>query len=46
LLDPVQGTTWEAYMFCKESMSLPIYPELTDVEVEHIAARVRNNFVK
>ena len=45
LLDPVQGTHWEAHQFCKETMSLPIYPELTDAEVEHIAAYVRNYFV-
>jgi dTDP-4-amino-4,6-dideoxygalactose transaminase len=44
LLDPIIGTQWEAYNFTKESMSLPIYPELTDSEVEHIAASVKNYF--
>jgi len=41
LLDPVMGTQWEAYKFTHESVSLPIYPELTDAEVEHIAQTVK-----
>jgi dTDP-4-amino-4,6-dideoxygalactose transaminase len=42
LLDPVIGTQWEAYNFTHESVSLPIYPELTDGEVEHIAQSVKS----
>lgn len=44
LLDPMIGTTWEAYRFTRETVSLPIYPELTDAEVEHIAHTVKNLF--
>jgi dTDP-4-amino-4,6-dideoxygalactose transaminase len=44
LLDPVTGTQWEAYKFTHESVSLPIYPELTDSEVEHIAQSVKSFF--
>jgi dTDP-4-amino-4,6-dideoxygalactose transaminase len=44
LLDPILGTQWEAYRFTHECMSLPIYPELTDAEVEHIALSVKNHF--
>jgi len=32
----------EASAFCGECLSLPIYPELTDAEVEYIAAQVKN----
>ena len=42
LLDPIIGTQWEAYKFTHESVSLPIYPELTDAEVEHIAQTVKS----
>jgi dTDP-4-amino-4,6-dideoxygalactose transaminase len=42
LLDPIIGTQWEAYRFTHESVSLPIYPELTDAEVEHIAQTVKD----
>lgn len=31
----------EASAFCTECLSLPIYPELTDAEVEHIAETVK-----
>lgn len=31
-----------AEKFCKESLSLPIYPELTDLEVERIAEAVKD----
>jgi dTDP-4-amino-4,6-dideoxygalactose transaminase len=31
----------EASAFCTECLSLPIYPELTDTEVEHIASSVK-----
>lgn len=44
LLDPVTGTLWEAHRFTHECVSLPIYPELTDAEVEHIAQTVKNYF--
>lgn len=44
LLDPVIGTQWEAWNFTHESVSLPIYPELTDSEVEHIAQSVKSFF--
>jgi dTDP-4-amino-4,6-dideoxygalactose transaminase len=30
-----------AEQFCKETLSLPIHPELTDSEVEHVAQQVR-----
>lgn len=30
-----------AAKFCKESLSLPIYPEMTDSEVEHVAQQVK-----
>lgn len=46
LLDPVVGSTWEASQFTKESLSLPIYPELTDGEVEHIAQTVKDFYVR
>jgi len=42
LLDPVMGTQWEAYKFTHESVSLPIYPEMTDAEVEHVAQSVKS----
>jgi dTDP-4-amino-4,6-dideoxygalactose transaminase len=45
LLDPIIGTQWEAYKFTHESVSLPIYPELTDAEVEHIAQTVKDFYV-
>ena len=44
LLDPMIGATWEAHRFTRETVSLPIYPELTDAEVEHIAHSVKNLF--
>lgn len=35
---------YNAEEFCKSTMSLPIYPELTDSEVEHIAQSVKEFF--
>jgi dTDP-4-amino-4,6-dideoxygalactose transaminase len=37
---PYQG----AETLCRETLSLPIYPELTDGEVEHIAASIKKFF--
>jgi dTDP-4-amino-4,6-dideoxygalactose transaminase len=45
LLDPIIGTLWEAHNFTHESVSLPIYPEMTDAEVEHVAQSVKNFYV-
>jgi dTDP-4-amino-4,6-dideoxygalactose transaminase len=42
LLDPIMGTQWEAYKFTHECVSLPIYPEMTDAEVEHVAQTVKS----
>jgi dTDP-4-amino-4,6-dideoxygalactose transaminase len=44
LLDPVIGTQWEAHDFTHECVSLPIYPELTDSEVELIAKTVKQYY--
>ena len=43
LLDPVLGTTWEAYNFTHESVSLPIYPELTDKEFSPLGTILLQN---
>jgi len=32
----------EASAFCSECMSLPIYPEMTDAEVEHVVESVKS----
>ena len=34
----------ESHQFARDALSLPIYPELTDIEVEHIAAMVTNYY--
>jgi dTDP-4-amino-4,6-dideoxygalactose transaminase len=34
----------ESHQFARDSLSLPIYPELTDLEVEHIASTVTNYY--
>ena len=39
--DPVVGSFWEATKFTRECLSLPIYPELSDSEVEHVVESVR-----
>ena len=39
------GTYQGSFTFSKECLSLPIYPELTDSEVEHIADSVKEFFV-
>lgn len=38
------GLLRESHQFCRESLSLPIYPELTDIEVEHIVTQVKNYY--
>ena len=35
---------WEVTAFCHECLSLPIYPELTDAEVETVVSQVRGFF--
>jgi len=45
LLDPIIGTQWEAYNFTHECVSIPIYPEMTDAEVEHVAQTVKDFYV-
>lgn len=40
--DPNTGAFWEATQLTKECLSLPIYPELTDQEVERIVEAVRD----
>lgn len=40
--DPLTGSYWEATRLTKECLSLPIYPELTDGEVEHVVEAVRS----
>jgi dTDP-4-amino-4,6-dideoxygalactose transaminase len=40
--DPVVGSFWEATRLTRECLSLPIYPELTDDEVERVAEAVRD----
>lgn len=45
--DHINGITEQCTMaeqFCKETISLPIYPELTDSEVEYIAQTVKDFF--
>lgn len=37
-------TYYNAEEFCKKSLSLPIYPELTDAEVEFVAQSVKDFF--
>lgn len=37
---PLETLNWEAGRFTSECLSLPIYPELTDAEVEFIATQV------
>ena len=34
----------ESHQFSRDALSLPIYPELTDLEVEHIASTVTNYY--
>jgi len=38
------GTNWEAEKFTRECLSLPIYPELYDSEVERIVKTIREYF--
>jgi dTDP-4-amino-4,6-dideoxygalactose transaminase len=38
--DPVTGAHWQATQLTKECLSLPIYPELTDDEVERVVESV------
>ena len=40
--DPLPGSFWEATRLSKECLSLPIYPELTDDEVERVVEAVRD----
>ena len=40
--DPNTGAFWEATQLTKECLSLPIYPELTDEEVERVVEAVRD----
>jgi len=40
--DPNSGAFWEATRLTKECLSLPIYPELTDEEVERVVEAVRD----
>ena len=40
--DPAVGSLWEATRITKECLSLPIYPELTDEEVERVVEAVRS----
>jgi len=41
---PLEANHWEAARFCSECLSLPIYPELTDIQVEYVVNRVRDFF--
>jgi dTDP-4-amino-4,6-dideoxygalactose transaminase len=38
------GEFYNAEQLCKQCLSLPIYPELTDAEVEHVAQAVKDFF--
>lgn len=38
------GLLRESHQLCRESLSLPIYPELTDIEVEHVVSQVKNYY--
>lgn len=40
--DPVSGSFWEATRLTRECLSLPIYPELADAEVERVVEAVRD----
>ena len=40
--DPVTGSYWEASRLTRECLSLPIYPELTDEEVERTVEVIRD----
>lgn len=40
--DPVVSSFWEATRLTRECLSLPIYPELTDDEVERVVEAVRD----
>lgn len=40
--DPTVGSFWEATRLTRECLSLPIYPELTDEEVERVVEAVRD----
>lgn len=39
-----EGELRESHQFARDALSLPIYPELTDLEVEHIASTVTNYY--
>jgi len=41
---PLEADHWEAARFCQECLSLPIYPELTDGQVEYVVNQVRDFF--
>lgn len=40
--DPVTGAHWQATQLTKECLSLPIYPELADEEIERVVESVRS----
>jgi dTDP-4-amino-4,6-dideoxygalactose transaminase len=40
--DPIVGSFWEATRLTRECLSLPIYPELTDEEVERVVEAIRS----
>jgi dTDP-4-amino-4,6-dideoxygalactose transaminase len=41
---PLESEHWEAARFCNECISLPIYPELTDSQIEYVVNQVRDFF--